>query len=173
MQAKAKANSVITTSMTEGGLIAFNVLGVGQLTFDRTKASAATKDAAEINGWVQRLSDMAALPRDQKTGASATPQEKYDAIARGIAHYESGTDQWRLNAATGDSGLLFSALCRMSPDRSPEDVRAFMADLDDNTKAQLALDPEVAEVIATIRRERKPADVNTREMLKKAGFLKG
>lgn len=101
MQPKRKSNSVVTTSRLESGALAFDVLGAGRVTFDPTKAHPDMRAYAEIHGWGQRIVDAAALGRDDETGKPASPAEKMARMQRVVDHYESGTDQWRLDARAG------------------------------------------------------------------------
>lgn len=154
MNTKAKSNSVITHSV-DGDTITFTVLGVGSLQFNKTKASMENRGHSEDHGWTQRISDAAAIPRDPETGESATAEQKYEAMQRLVAHYESGTSEWSRRPAAGEGqtgGLLFKALCVMSSEtKTPAEIREWMAG---KTKAQLSAlrnQPKIAEVINSLR----------------------
>ncbi len=104
-QAKERSRNVVTTEWI-GDQLTINVLGIEKpLTFDRTKASgyvvqSGNNDQANKHGWTQRLSNLAAIPNDPKTGKPANPQQKYNAIKRGIEHYEKGESVgWKMGAA--------------------------------------------------------------------------
>jgi len=163
MQTKAKANSVITHSISPSGdELAFDVLGVGVLRFDLTAVHGDIRHHAFVHGMIQRISDAAAISRDPETGEPATAQDKFDAMQRLVAHYESGTPEWSRRAAPGEGnkgGLLFKALCIMSAEtKTPEDIKAWMAG---KTKAQLAAlraTERVAAIIATLRPDSGNAD---------------
>lgn len=101
MQPKRKSNSVVTTQRLESGALQFNVLGAGSLTFDFTQASEANRAHAEVHGWVQRISDAAAMGRDEETGKPATPAEKLARMRSRVEHYESGSPDWRIAGAGG------------------------------------------------------------------------
>lgn len=82
-----------------GNLVKFTFEdGVPPLTFDCTKASGATRAMALVYGFSVRLTRMAALSRADKDGnvKTITEQMRRDAIAEGIAHYESGAEAWEL-----------------------------------------------------------------------------
>lgn len=153
MNTKAKANSVITHH-TERETITFNILGVGDIRFDISQAHRNNRESAEVHGWIQRISDAAAISRDPETGKPASAQDKFDAMSRLVAHYESGTSEWSRKPVAGErekGGLLFKALCQMSPSKSPEEIRTWMGT---KTKKELALisrTEKVATVIATLR----------------------
>lgn len=102
MQPKAKSNSVVTSSYDlASGIITITVLGLGDagiIKFDaRTVSGAASYDGlsengkrALVHGFLQRLSDRAAIQRDSVTGQSATPGEKFAAIKALADHYAQG-----------------------------------------------------------------------------------
>jgi hypothetical protein len=103
MQTKLKVNSVITHERLESGAIRFNVRGAGFVDFNLQKVHAANRDYAALHGFIQRISDGAAMSRDSTNGAPASPADKLAAMERLVEHYESGSDQWRLTA-TGEGG---------------------------------------------------------------------
>lgn len=151
-----KSNSVITHEVfQDSGVIKFTVIGAGVIEFNTNNASAECKLHARVHGFIQRISDAAAISRNPDTGAPATPQEKFDAMSKLVAHYESGTSEWTRVRAAGEGqsgGLLFRALCIMSAEtKSPEEIKTWMST---KTKAQLAAlraTERVATIIATLR----------------------
>lgn len=163
MNAKQKSNSVITHEVDANGVIRFNVLGVGALFLNMDNVSQDVANRAAIHGMIQRISDAAAIPRNTETGQSATPEEKYEAMRKLVEHYESGTTEWSRKPAAGEGskgGLLFKALCIMSPSKSPDEIRDWMAS---KTKAQLAVirtSAKVAAVIDSIRPKDESIDVD-------------
>lgn len=130
MNTKAKSNSVITyTYDTATNAITYTVLGVGDLVLNLDQVSPQNRDYAAVHGFGQRIPDAAAIARDTETGKSATPQEKYDAMAKLVAHYNSGTSEWSRvrEAGEGNSGgLLLAALVKMSPTKSKDEIRTWM-----------------------------------------------
>lgn len=159
MQTKAKANSVIThlPIMDNGELVGviFRVKGAGDLTFNFRKVHTDLRLTAEGHGWIQRISDAAAISRDAETGTAATPAEKLAAMERLVEHYESGTAEWSRVAEAGPrGGILFKALCRMfAGQKSAEEVRTW---LDARTKveqAALRASEKVRKIIAEIEAE--------------------
>lgn len=163
MNTKAKANSVITHVVGElyrdekgryCRAITFHVLGAGSILMKMDKLANEVIERAAVHGMIQRISDAAAISRDPETGKPASAQDKFDAMSRLVAHYESGTAEWSRKPVAGErekGGLLFKALCQMSPSKSPEEIRAWMGT---KTKKELALisrTEKVATVIATLR----------------------
>lgn len=147
-----KSNSVITHYI-DGitGIITFTVLGAGTLEFDPRKAHADNRTHAAGHGFVQRVSDAAAISRNPITGKPATPQQKYDAMAQLIAHYESGASEWsRVRAGDGSpKGQTFRALCLVYPNRSPEEIKTWFSGLSKEHKAAVRGSQKVRDAIAT------------------------
>lgn len=100
---KKRANSIISTRGDAGG-ITFIVYGIGELRVDYADLSPEVKAHAMFHGLKQRITDAAALERDPVTGKSATAQEKFDEMARLVAHYRTGTAEWNTRRAAGDGG---------------------------------------------------------------------
>lgn len=158
-----KRNSVVTVQLVEGRLV-FNVLGAGSVAFDPSKAHEANQRQAAMHGWKQRLSDAAALSRDDNN-IPASPVDKLEAIRALAAHYESGAAEWsRAGSGGGGSSLTIEAIARVkSTDYAT--AEGFVADYakakhGGDTKAALAFlrdGKRVQEAMAAIRAERQPA----------------
>lgn len=160
-----KSNQVIDTRL-DGNVLTFTVKSVGELAFDVTKAHAANRAQAEFHGWIQRISDAAAIGRDPKTGASASPQQKFDAMKALVDHYESGVDQWSRVATAGPKGgYLFEALCEMFASvKSEAEVRTFLDGLTRREQDALREDDTVAPIIARIKAAKiKPEEEEARK----------
>lgn len=138
MNTKAKSNSVITHAVTtDWDNITFSVKNAGEIVLDLEKVNPKLHKMAVVHGFIQRISDAAAIPRDTVTGKSATPQEKFDAMAKLVAHYESGTPEWSRVRESGEGnsgGLLLAALTQLSPTKSKDEIRSWMKS---QTRAQL------------------------------------
>lgn len=114
MQEKVKSNSVVTHSMQDGKIV-FTVRDAGKLTFDPDKVSAENRARAMIHGFVQRISDGAALSRDTTTGLSATPEAKLARMQLIADHLQSGATEWALRVAApreDDAGLRLQGIMR-------------------------------------------------------------
>lgn len=114
MATDRKRNSVIGHSINEAtGVITFEVVGAGSFSFDVTKAGEANAQKAAFHGYVQKISDKAAIGRDPDTGRSASPKEKYDAMHALAKHLEGG-GTWSMRAAVKavlDRAALIQAIC--------------------------------------------------------------
>lgn len=115
-QAKKKANSVLTSEFTADGTIVINVLGAGKVEFNPANVNVALRQRAELHGWLQRLSDGAALSRDPETGESPTAEAKLERIQAIAAHYLGGAETWAMRAGSGDGAggnLTLRAIARV------------------------------------------------------------
>lgn len=101
MQTKVKSNSVITHKLTPAG-ICFTVLGAGEFTFDPKLASESNRQRAELHGWIQRISDKAAIGSSDAEGktipAAIKSKMKFEAMKACAEHYMQGSDQWNMVA---------------------------------------------------------------------------
>lgn len=151
-----KANSIIGTEILPDNVIRFVVKGAGDVMLDLSKVHADNLQHAAIHGFIQRISDAAALPRDTTNGQPASPEAKLTAMKRLVDHYESGTEKWsRVSEAGPRGGYLFEALCRMyAVSRTADQIRAYLDGLSDKEQAALREDDEVAPVIAEIKKEK-------------------
>lgn len=172
---KAKANSIITTEMNfEAGTITFTVLGVtGErqpIVLDLNAVHDDNKTHAAFHGFKQRLPDAAAIARNTETGASASPDEKYDAMRELADHYMSGSSEWSRRGSGGqgaESGLTLRAIaqvkgCTVPEARAMVDAEAtkqgkkpaaILAILRTNAKVREAMDAMRAEAASGIDTE--------------------
>ena len=74
----------------EAGTITFQVLGAGSVTLDLEKTSEDSRQSALYNGFKQAGGDKAAIPRDTKTGLSATPAEKFARVKAWVDNLNGG-----------------------------------------------------------------------------------
>lgn len=161
---KRKSNSVVTHQQLANGLLQFEVLGAGSFTFNPSAAHADCRARAEVHGWVQRISDAAAISRTDKDGgiipAADLARMKYEAMEALRDHYESGTAEWSRVASAGPKGgYLFEALCRVYGHKlAPSDIRAWLDGLSEKEQSALRDDDTIAPVIRAIKAERAGGD---------------
>lgn len=164
MQTKPKSNSVITHSINaEEQIVTFLVRGCEPLTFDIKRVSDAVGERAMIHGFIQRISDAAAISRNPETGQPATPEDKREAMARLVEWYESGTEEWsrRREAGAGpDTGITLQAMIDVFGGTA-EAARGMIQSLADKrgitpneARAVFASSREVAARIAQIKADR-------------------
>lgn len=157
MVTKPKSNSIITHAV-EGQTILFTVADVGTLKLNIGAVHVNNVQQATVHGFIQRISDAAAIPRNTETGQSATPQEKFDAMARLVGHYESGSSDWRILGAGGGlartGGYLFAALSELFPTKSADEVRAWMKSKSKDELTALRTKGRAADIIRRMEAER-------------------
>ena len=170
MQTKAKSNSVITHERLDNGNLVFHVLGAGDVIFDPKLASDANNRQARDHGWVQRISDKAALGFMKEEGRFATAEEKRDAMQGLVDHLHSGSADWNMRVASGEpaeSGLTYAALAQVKGwdiSRAKESVAKRAEAEGTDVRAQLTAlrkSPAIIEAIAAIKVSRLPESVNT------------
>lgn len=128
MLTKAKSNSIITHEVA-GALIKFRVLDIGELVLDLSKVHAENAARALSHGFIQRVADAAAISRDTKTGKSASPRDKFEAMEELVNHYNSGSAEWRLARAEGSGfgrSYLLLALCELYPNKTRDELDTWL-----------------------------------------------
>lgn len=157
--------AVIDVTPLPDGRIMFTVGGAGFAVLDTNRVHEANRAYAEFHGWKARCIDTAAMNRDTDTGLPASPAEKLDAIKRLVAHYESGTADWKMvSAGKLRGGLLYEALCRLHDGsregftaRTADEIRAYIDNLSDREESAVREDVDVAPIITAIKAERQAA----------------
>jgi hypothetical protein len=167
METKRKSNSVVTTQQTDDGRLVIAVLGAGTVDFNPALAHADNRAHAEVHGWIQRLSDRAAMSRNPETGKPATPAEKFNAIKALAEYYMTGATEWALSGGGGGGGgksLTVEAIARVKGigyEAAQALVEQFAeAKHGGDVKAALAFlrsGKRVMEAMEAIRRERAAA----------------
>ena len=116
----------------------------------------AMRTMAMLHGLKQKLVDAAAISRDPETGRSATTADKYRAVKAVYDRLLAGS--WNAmrgeGTGTGTGGLLFAALVRLYPAKTPDALREYLAGLTLAQQAALRKNPRVAPVIEEIKAER-------------------
>jgi hypothetical protein len=116
MQSKRKQNSIVTHERLESGAIRFTV-GTQSFDFELPSEGSANYQQAALHGFVQKISDRAAIGRDPETGASATPEEKFAAMKECADRLMSG-GPWnavQTGGAGAQGGLLYRAMRALYP----------------------------------------------------------
>lgn len=176
---KGRTNSVISTRMTAAtGTIEFHfanthlhftVKDIGDLVLDMSKLHKNVLAYAAVHGMKQRIADAAAKASGDD-GKPASAQERHDAMKELIEFYHAGGEDWNRKRQGGgarpsaDLGHLRAALLEIYPERSAEQIEAWMAK---RTKAELSA-IMVSEKIKPIMDSLRAADaakVDTDELL--------
>lgn len=149
----------IDATITEAGTLKLTFGGRADLTveLDAAGLSDTIRQQAIMHGLKQKLVDAAAISRNTDTGASATVQDKYDAVREVAERLMAG--EWNkrreAGAGSGPGGLLKAALVRLYAGRmNEEQLDAWLTAKTDKEKAALRKNPKVAEIIEAIRAER-------------------
>lgn len=118
-----------------------------------------------LHGLKQKLIDAAALPK-REDGSSATIEDKFEAVLSVANALRDGI--WaRKRESTGENvngGLLFRALCELYPNRTPEQIKAFLDGKTKEEQAALRVSPKIAPIIDTLR-AKKAATIDADELL--------
>jgi hypothetical protein len=168
---KPKSNSVISTEQ-RGTSLVFKVRDAGEIELDLQLVSQANRERATLHGFVQRVSDAAAIPRNTETGASATPADKLAAMQRLVDHFNSGSEEWSptRQAGVGSDGLLLQSLMRLKPEVAKVDLEKFLEPLDKAAKAALLASSAIAPIAAELRAEAaKRSGVDVEDLLSRLG----
>lgn len=142
-------------------VITWQVKDAGELRLDLGKVHADNRERAMMHGFVQRISDAAAMARDAKTGASATPQEKFEAMRRLVEHYVSGAESWSPARSEGarvvkvdqSRELLKMALGLWQQDKPQETIAAFVDGLKKEQVTALLISAQLKESVELAREE--------------------
>jgi len=143
--------------------------GALHLTFDNgerislsvDELTPAMRTMAMLHGLKQKLVDAAAISRDPETGRSATTDDKYRAVKAVYDRLTGPNPSWNSvrgeGSGTGTGGLLFAALVRLYPAKTPDVLRDYLSGLTLAQQAALRKNPRVAPVIEEIKAERAAA----------------
>ena len=145
MNAKQERKSIISAEWDKSaGTITFGVLNIGTMVLDVAAIVDGYDNLNDIgqtmmlHGCEQKVRDAAAIARDTKTGQSATPQEKFDAMQAVVDQLHDG--QWNVKASRTQAlnrAALFEAVAEVRGkdaaeveakfrDRPDEVLRAFL-----------------------------------------------
>jgi hypothetical protein len=182
MAQATERKSVITTTVSEDQVsITFHVKGAGDLVLDLSKVNSAILTRARTHGFIQRVSDKAAIPCDTTTGLPATPAMKLEAMRGMVEHFMSGSSEWNVKRAEGTrkpkdglDPIIIAAVCEVTG----KDEAAIRAIIEAGAKAKeikpvaylaaLAGAGKVRTVVDRMRAEQAP-DLDGDELLEGMG----
>lgn len=145
-----KTNSVIETRV-DGATLFLTFANGEELRLNPNELSADIATAACLHGLKQKLCDAAAMSRNPETGKPATVEEKYAAVRAVYDRLLRGEWNAAKGEGAGSGGLLFRALCRLSPHKPADEIRAWLAGKSDTEKKALRENARVRAVIDEIR----------------------
>lgn len=161
-----KRNATISATIN-GNTLALTFANGETLTMREDALNSDVQQYAMMHGLKQKLVDAAAISRNTETGRPASVEDKYQAVKVVFDRLLAG--QWNATREGGGNagGLLLQALVRMYAGRkTPEELKAFLADKTDAEKTALRKNPRVAQIIEDIRAEQgKAANIDTDELL--------
>ena len=166
MNAMTKRNAALSATIN-GNILELTFANGETLAMRWGALSSDVQQYAMMHGLKQKLVDAAAISRNPETGRAASVEDKYQAVK--VVYDRLLAGQWNAvregGGATG--GLLLQALCRMYAGRkTPDELKAFLADKSDAEKTALRKNPRVAQLIEDIRAEQgKTASIDTDELL--------
>jgi hypothetical protein len=157
---KTKTNSVVTATWA-GTVLTLAIKGAGNVVFDMDKVSPVLIERAAMHGFEQRLRDRAAIGRDPKSGASASPADKFARIKSLADHYATEDATWEMRGEGGsrrkEADYIIEALARVQG-TDVETITARVAAASekhgitvDAYLKKVATSPAVATMIATIK----------------------
>lgn len=182
----AKKNALISVvHNADAGTLVFNVGDAGSATLNLNELPDAINETARIHGLVQKVSDAAAMPKDQLTGDAKKDAATKLAAMQSVVDRLTGEDaSWNKRAGDGNgpvAGVIFRAFEEYVNDMAKKRKKdaptsdAIRARYDAmERKEQLALRnvPEIAAIIDRIKAERgaKAETVDTGGLLKELGI---
>jgi len=163
---ETKRNAAIVATINGTQLILAFANGE-ELRIGATQLSDDIRAHAIMHGLKQKLVDAAAISRNPETGRAASIDDKYQAVRVVYDRLLAGAWNATREGGSASGGLLFMALCRMYEGRkTPEALKAFLADKTDAEKTALRKNPRVAQIIDDIRAEQgKTANIDTDGLL--------
>lgn len=126
---------------------------------------------ALMHGLKQKLVDAAAISRNEETGASATVEDKFEAVMAVYRRLAAGEWNKRREAGeSGEGGLLLRALIKLYDGaKTAEEVKEWLAGKTKAEQAALRENARIKPIIDALRPKVKPAAVDTDAMLGELG----
>lgn len=177
--------SLISVAL-DGSILSFTVGEAGSLSLDTNELKEEIRNSALMHGLVQKVSDAAAMPKDELTGDAAKDAATKLAAMRAVVERLTGDDpSWNKRAGDGAgpvAGLIFRAFSQWVADMATaakkpvptdEAIKARYDAMDRKSVLALRNVEAIAKIIERIKSERpaKDADkVDTKSLLKELGI---
>ena len=172
----ARKNSVISVDLSDNSDgILFTVANVGSIELVVSSLAENVRQSALIHGLIQKVSDAAALPRNED-GSPASPSDKHAAMQAVVDRLLAG--EWnKRGEASGDSapaGLIRRAVIEWAEANGRTEAKAIAFYESKDRAGQLALRkvPEIAAIMERIKSERganKASTINADDLLAEIG----
>jgi hypothetical protein len=141
-----------------------------ELIVDMRSLSPTIAQAAIMHGLKQKLVDAAAIARNPDTGASATIDDKFQAVLEVYERITSPTGTWNKvrgdGTGTGGTGLLVRALMAIFG-KDEDSIRVQLDDCSDEEVKALRSSPKVAAKMAELKAAK--SNIDTDALLSKFG----
>lgn len=172
----ARKNSVVSVSIADNlDTITFAVEGQKPIVLIVADLNSEVTQRAMVHGLVQKISDAAALPKNDD-GTPASPEDKYNAMLATAERLQSG--EWnKRGETTGESapsGLIRRAVIEWAVANGRTEAKAIAFYEAKDRAGQLALRkvPEIAAIMERIKAERgasKASTINADDLLAEIG----
>lgn len=121
------------------------------------------RDYAILHGLKQKLVDAAAIARDTETGLPASIDDKFNEVNKVLARLIEGSWNAVREGGQSNGGLLFRALVELYPNKTAEQLKAYLESKTNPEKTALRANPKIASIIERIKA--KSIDVNSDDLL--------
>jgi hypothetical protein len=166
----AANNRAIQTTINIGAGSLSIVTDAGTIFITEAELINEIRLHAVLHGLKQKIVDAAALPN------GATITEKFAAMQEVYGRLTDKEEPtWNKGAGSGSGrtgGLLFRALCRLYPTKTPDAIKGYLDKQDNKKQAALRKDKKVSAMIETVRAESiKTTGIDAGELLNELGEI--
>jgi len=148
-----------------------------EIVIDANTLSEEIRNQALLHGLKQTLVDAAAISRNLDTGASASVDDKYNAVRKIADRLTADGAKWNEGRAAGSepsptagvNNILLRALMKMTG-RDMEYVKAYLGNKTKEQRAALRKNPRVVQIMAELSAATVVNGVNTDELLEELGM---
>jgi hypothetical protein len=148
-----------------------------EIVIDANTLSEEIRNQALLHGLKQKLVDAAAISRNLDTGASASVDDKYNAVRKIADRLTADGAKWNEGRAAGSepsptagvNNILLRALMKMTG-RDMEYVKAYLGNKTKEQRAALRKNPRVVQIMAELSAATVVNGVNTDELLSELGM---
>jgi len=148
-----------------------------EIVIDANTLSEEIRNQALLHGLKQKLVDAAAISRNLDTGASASVDDKYNAVRKIADRLTADGAKWNEGRAAGSepsptagvNNILLRALMKMTG-RDMDYVKSYLGNKTKEQRAALRKNPRVVQIMAELSAATVVNGVNTDELLSELGM---
>jgi hypothetical protein len=148
-----------------------------EIVIDANNLSEEIRNQALLHGLKQKLVDAAAISRNLDTGASASVDDKYNAVRKIADRLTKPDARWNEGRAAGSepsptagvNNILLRALMKMTG-RDMDYVKTYLGAKTKEQRAALRKNPRVVQIMAELSAATVVNGVNTDELLEELGM---